>query len=197
MSLAERFVADDFADHDRDDADGGGRVARKAIGIDDLSPCRSQRLVRAPDWPSSTLTELQSFERTLVAMAPASFSIELDPPRHLVRIRLCGFFSAADIARFQTELLLVHRRLGCGRRGQPLTINDISGMAIQSQDVVARWSAFLADPAHRSRRLAFVVASTLARMQLQRVIGGRDAKVFTDPTEAERWLFTDEVGDPA
>ena len=57
--------------------------------------------------------------------------------------------------------------------------------------MVARWSAFLADPAHRSRRLAFVVSSTLARMQLQRAIGGRDAMVFTDGNEAERWLFAE------
>lgn len=126
-------------------------------------------------------------------MSPASYSIDLDPPRDLVRIRLSGFFSVDDIARFQAELLLARRRLGCGRRGGPLTINDISDMAIQSQDVVARWGAFLADPAHRSRRLAFVVASTLARMQLQRVIGRRDARVLTDGSEAERWLFADEA----
>ena len=124
-------------------------------------------------------------------MSPASFSIDLDPSRDLVRIRLCGFFSVEDIARFQAELLLAHRRLDCGRKGGPLTINDISKMAIQSQDVVARWGAFLADPAHRSRRLAFVVASTLARMQLQRTIGNRDARVFTDAAEAEQWLFAD------
>ena len=123
-------------------------------------------------------------------MSPASFTIELEPARDLVRIRLSGFFSVDDVGRFQAELLLAHRRLGCGRRGGPLTINDISDMAIQSQDVVARWAAFLADPAHRSRRLAFVVGSTLARMQLQRTIGSRDAKVFTASDEAELWLFT-------
>lgn len=126
-------------------------------------------------------------------MSPARFTIDLDPPRDLVRICLAGFFSVEDIARFQAELLVAHRRLGCGRRGGPLTINDISDMAIQSQDVVARWGAFLADPAHRSRRLAFVVASTLARMQLQRTIGNRDARVFTDTAEAERWLFAEEA----
>ncbi len=127
-------------------------------------------------------------------MSPASFSIDLDTPRDLVRIRLFGFFSVEDIARFQAELLLAHRRLGCARKGGPLTINDVSGMAIQGQDVVARWGTFLADPAHRSRRLAFVVGSALARMQLQRVIGDRDARVFTDPAEAEQWLFADEAG---
>ena len=130
-------------------------------------------------------------------MAPASFSIDLDASRDLVRIRMCGFFSLDDIARFRTELLLAHRRLDCGRRGGPLTINDVSEMAIQSQDVATRWGAFLADPAHRSRRLAFVVASALARLQLQRTIGDRVARVFTDVAEAEQWLFADAPGVPA
>ena len=129
-------------------------------------------------------------------MSPTNFTIELDPSHDLVRIRLSGFFSVDDVGRFEAELLLAHRRLGCGRKGGPLTIADISGMAIQSQDVVARWSAFLANPAHRSRRLAFLVGSTLARMQLQRTIGGRDAMVFTAADEAERWLFA-HVADTA
>ena len=120
-------------------------------------------------------------------MSPASFTIELDPSRDLVRIRLSGFFSVDDVGRFQAELQLAHRRLGCGRGGGPLTINDISGMAIQSQDVVARWSAFLADPAHRSRRLAFVVGSTLARVQLQRAIGGLCRAVTKQATGTPAW----------
>ena len=127
-------------------------------------------------------------------MSPASYSIDLEPARDLVRISMAGFFGVEDIDRFQAELVAARRRLGGRPGGGPLTINDVRGMAIQSQDVVARWGSFLTDPRHRSRRLAFVVASSLARMQLQRVIGGRTAGVFTDEAEAERWLFTDEAG---
>ena len=127
-------------------------------------------------------------------MSSATFSIDIDPSRDLVRICLAGFFSLDDVERFQADLSQAHQRLGCARKGGPLTINDISGMAIQSQDVVARWTAFLANPAHRSRRLAFVVGSTLARMQLQRTIVGRDAKVFTNVDEAESWLFSKRIG---
>ncbi len=129
-----------------------------------------------------------------IRMSPASYSIDLEPARDLVRVRMAGFFGVADIDRFQAELVGAHRRLGLGRKGGPLTINDVRAMAIQSQDVVARWGAFLSDPSHRSRRLAFVVASALARMQLQRAIGGRDARVFTDEAEAERWLFAEDAG---
>ena len=124
-------------------------------------------------------------------MSFASYSIDLDLPRDLVRIRMSGFFSVEDISRFQKELKAAHALLGC--RGRPLTINDISGMAIQTQEVTARWGAFLANPAHRSRRLAFVVASTLARAQLKRAIGNRDARMFRNAAEAEEWLFADEA----
>ncbi|MDQ2891655.1 MAG: hypothetical protein M3R64_01010 [Pseudomonadota bacterium] len=130
-------------------------------------------------------------------MTAASFSIDLDPSRDLIRLRLTGFYSAGDIAHFEAELVRAHQRLDCGPKGGPLTIGDVSDMAIQSQDVVARWGAVLANPSHQSRRLAFVVASTLARMQLQRVIGNRAAQVFTTVAEAEQWLFADAASTAA
>ena len=74
-----------------------------------------------------------------------------------------------------------------------LTLIDIRGMAIQAQEIVTRWGAVIADPAYRSRRLAFVVGTTLARTQLQRALGGRHARCFTDTAEAERWVLD---GDP-
>ena len=128
-------------------------------------------------------------------MSFASYSIDLDLPRDLVRIRMSGFFNLEDISRFQAELKAAHGRLGY--RDKPLTIIDISGMAIQTQEVTARWGAFLANPAHRSRRLAFVVAPTLARVQLKRALRDRDARVFSNTAEAEEWLFADEVSEAA
>jgi len=126
-------------------------------------------------------------------MTKTGFAIEPDVAREFVRIRLFGFFSVDDIERFEAELLSVHQRMGCGRRGGPLTVTDVTAMCIQSQEVVSRWGEFLANPAHRSRRLAFVTGSTLARMQLERASAGRGARVFTDAVEAERWLFGVDV----
>ena len=50
----------------------------------------------------------------------------------------------------------------------------------------------LADPLYRSRRLAFVAASTLAKGQLLRALDGRPGRTFEDPSAAEAWLFQDE-----
>ncbi|MDN4634113.1 hypothetical protein QCD71_21585 [Sphingomonas sp. PsM26] len=130
-------------------------------------------------------------------MTRTGFSIDPDVARGFVRIRLFGFFTFDDIERFEAELLSVHERVGCGGRGGPLTVTDVTDMAIQSQEVVRRWGEFLANPAHRSRRLAFVTGSTLARMQLERASVGRGARVFTDAAKAERWLFAVEAPTPA
>ncbi|RYF11175.1 MAG: hypothetical protein EOO77_19980 [Oxalobacteraceae bacterium] len=126
-------------------------------------------------------------------MTRAGFLIDPDVAREYVRIRLFGFFNVEDIECFEAELLLVHQQMGCGHRGGPLTVTDVTDMSIQSQEVVRRWGEFLANPAHRSRRLAFVTGSTLARMQLERASAGRGARVFTDGAEAERWLFAGEA----
>ena len=120
-------------------------------------------------------------------MAP-EFKIDIDVPRSFVRIRLAGFFDDASLRRFTAARKLAFGQLRCSPN-QHLSLTDIRGMAIQTQEVVSRWGTVLADPAYRSRRLAFVVASTLARMQLQRAIGSRDARCFTDPAEAEAWLL--------
>lgn len=129
-------------------------------------------------------------------MIKARFTINIDPASDLVRVSMTGFFSFSDVERFEFELLAAHRKLRCAHKDGPLTINDISEMAIQSQDVMRKWGDFLSNPAHRSRRLAFVVSSSLARMQLQRAIEGRKAQAFLTIAEAERWLFA-ECATPA
>ena len=140
----------------------------------------------------SALTLSQRLRLHIRFVTKTGFSIDHDVAREFVRIRLFGFFSVGDIERFEAELLSVHRRMGSGHRGGPLTITDVTEMSIQSQEVVTRWGEFLANPNHRSRRLAFETGSTLARMQLERASAGRGARVFTDAAEAERWLFTVE-----
>lgn len=120
-------------------------------------------------------------------MSPV-FHIEIDVARHIVRTRMAGFFDEDAIRAFLQARRLAFERLRCGPN-QHLSLTDVREMAIQAQDIVSRWGAVLADPVYRSRRLGFVVGSTLTRTQLQRAIGSRDAKVFLDPAEAETWVL--------
>src|SRR3954471_10444518 len=97
----------------------------------------------------------------------AEFSIEVDPARDLVRIRMGGFFRLADIADFLEARRVAHQALNCAPNAH-LTINDIRAMDIQSHDAVDAFRELLAAPDYRSRRLAFVAANTLARSQAVR-----------------------------
>lgn len=119
----------------------------------------------------------------------AHFTVQADPARDLIRIRMSGFFGEADIRDFYAARAVEHARLTCGPN-QHLTLNDLRGMKVQAQDIVAAFQSLLADPTHRSRRLAFVVSRTLARSQLVRALDGRDARCFEDVATAEQWLLS-------
>jgi len=121
----------------------------------------------------------------------AEFSFKVEPARDLVRIRMAGFFRPADIAAFLEARRVAHRKLRCPPNAH-VTLTDIRGMDIQSQDIVDAFQAMLAAPEYRSRRLAFVVGYTLARAQAIRALESRAARWFNDPAEAEAWLLAEE-----
>lgn len=121
----------------------------------------------------------------------AEFTVEAEPERDLIRIRMAGFFTRDDILAFLAARRDAHAKLRCATN-QHITLNDLRDMKIQSQDMVDAFRAVLADPLYRSRRLAFVVSSTLARTQLMRAVAGRDVKCFDDVWTAEAWL---QLGD--
>lgn len=118
----------------------------------------------------------------------AHYSFETDRARSLVRIRMSGLFTLDDIQGFLAARREAHAMLGCGPN-QHLTLNDLRGMKIQHQEVVAAFRDMLAAPGYRSRRLAFVVGPTLAKSQLMRALSGRDARCFEDVASAEAWLL--------
>ena len=126
----------------------------------------------------------------------ARFQIDVDPARDLVRITMSGFYSAGDIDSFLAKREAAHRLLTCGPN-EHLTLNDVRGMKIQSQDSVQAFQQMLSDPAYRSRRLAFVVDQTLALFQLERALANRDARCFATVQQAEAWLFERRGGEPA
>lgn len=124
----------------------------------------------------------------------ANFHVEADPTRDLVRIRLSGFFTQDDIQAFLDARRVAHAQLRCGRN-QHLTINDVTGMKIQSQEIVAAFRDMLSAPEYQSRRLAFVTGPTLARSQLMRTLVNRNAQCFDDYAAAEAWLFSADAGE--
>jgi hypothetical protein len=125
----------------------------------------------------------------------ARFTLEIDAGRDLVRVTMTGLFTPADVDAFFVARRRAHAKLTCGP-DQHVTLNDVRGMKIQPQATVAAFQALLAAPEFPSRRLAFVVAPTLARSQLMRALDRRRARCFTDLDEAEAWLFSAEDDEP-
>src|SRR5688572_7316516 len=123
------------------------------------------------------------------------FSFQIDRLCGLVRITMQGLFTLDDLADFVRERRRMHRDLGCAPN-MHLTLNDVRGMKIQSQEVVTAFREMLTDPEHRSRRLAFVASPTLARGQLIRALSNREARCFEDPASAEAWLLAEDLQAP-
>jgi len=118
----------------------------------------------------------------------AKFDISVDVERSLVRMTMSGFFSSEDIAQFVIARDVAHHLLRC-RANEHLTLVDIREMDIQAQDCVVAFQRVLANPSKVSKRLAFVVARSLARMQIKRAADNRDASYFSEADEAEHWLL--------
>src|SRR3954452_5799044 len=121
----------------------------------------------------------------------ARFSIQVDPSRDFICIAMSGLFSLQDIADFVEARREAHRQLLCPRNAH-VTLNDLRRLKIQPQETVAAFREMLAAPDYRSRRLAFVAGPTLARNQLLRALGSRDARCFDDPINAEAWLLRED-----
>jgi hypothetical protein len=122
---------------------------------------------------------------------PSQYSFEIDRTRDLVRIVLAGLFMPDDVSDFFEARREAHAMLGCAP-GQHVTLTDLRAMKILPRETVAAFAALLIDPQSRARRLAFVVAPTLVRGQLIRVLAGRESRCFADPVEAEAWLFEED-----
>jgi hypothetical protein len=104
---------------------------------------------------------------------------------------LSGFFSVEDVRRYGTAIEEATRSLG-GHPTRQRMLNDITGMQIQPQEVVAAFATFVADPRYSKRKVAFIVEASLARMQLNRVKVERYSRSFGTRAEAETWLFAEE-----
>jgi hypothetical protein len=119
----------------------------------------------------------------------AHFSIDVDPARKLLKVALSGFYTVADVERYHAAIHVATARAG-GLPSAQRMVCDISGMHIQTQDVVVAFQKVMSDPKYQHRRVALVVASTLARMQAQRATSAREVHFFPTTAEAEAWLFS-------
>ena len=111
----------------------------------------------------------------------------LVPEHALVRLTLGGFYEPDEALRLARHVGAAVAKLG-RPRNQHVTLCDIRDMAIQSQGAVEAFMRVVATDGIRSRRLAFVVARSLARLQARRLTSRADVEFFDDIAPAEGWL---------
>lgn len=77
----------------------------------------------------------------------------------MLYITMSGFFGRSDVEALRTDLVDKIKCLGAARN-QHLTLCDVAGMAIQTQDIVAEFAVLVATPELQAKKLAFVDGST-------------------------------------
>lgn len=114
-------------------------------------------------------------------------TIQLVPERALIRLTMGGFYEPEEALALARHMAAAVSELGAPRNAH-LTLADIRDMAIQSQDAVAAFMQVVGAEDIRSRKLAFVVARSLSRMQARRLTSRPDVEFFDDMPSAEAWL---------
>jgi hypothetical protein len=123
-----------------------------------------------------------------------TYVIAVDAHRDLVHVTLSGFFEVDQVMAFGAALVESHRELRCPPN-MHLSLIDCTDIKIQSQAVVAAFTALVRDSRTRSRRAAMIVGTSLARGQARRVYPADHDRVALFPTRAaaEDWLFAPPV----
>lgn len=116
------------------------------------------------------------------------FKIEDEKSSCLIRLTMGGFFDSDTIARMKQQLVRAIATLPCIPNGH-VTLCDIREMNIQSQERVDDFSRLVGSSDIRSRRLAFVTAASLARLQARRLTDRDGVEFFSDPAVALEWLL--------
>ncbi|MEP9358455.1 hypothetical protein [Sphingomonas sp. KR3-1] len=119
-------------------------------------------------------------------------SITVDTARKLVDLRIGGLVSAEDATWIGEELRAAIRALG-EDIGKHVTLYDASAVHVVPQETVELIKHTLDNPAVRqlwARKIAFVVTTALAKLQVQRLREVRpDLGLFEDRESAIAWLM--------
>ena len=123
-----------------------------------------------------------------------SHSIEVDPRRNLIDVRISGMLMPEDVAWVGEEIREAVRSLGDGAGGH-VTLYDLSDLQVATSASVDMIRDTFSNPVVRalwSRRLAVVAPTALIRMQAHRVREARpDLVVFDSREAALAWLLAE------
>lgn len=116
-------------------------------------------------------------------------TISFDLERRLIKVKLEGLCSLAELEAFSSELRSAILSFPDGGRSMG-TLYDFTGASIQTQEVVLAMRQLAEHPLMVHRRVAMHTAGVLARRQAERICEHRsNMRVFDDQEEAVAWLL--------
>lgn len=115
-----------------------------------------------------------------------NFALVLETDPALLRATLSGTWESRSLARFRTELVEALDRLQ-RLQSPPRLLIDARSAAVQTQDIVSDLQRFASD--FQFVRVAVVVATTLTKMQIQRIVPSPSHRVFQSQDDALQWLI--------
>lgn len=122
------------------------------------------------------------------------FEVEIDYAARIISVRMSGVLSIDQAhACARAKEAAVHD-LGLPYDAHS-TLVDVRGLRLQTQEVFAIFTNFVATTKHKSRKIAVVAGEGTARMQFRRVAERAplrdDLRFFTLVDEACDWLADD------
>ncbi len=115
------------------------------------------------------------------------YEISLDKDRKLLRVVMTGLWDIQTLDRFEVEREAAVRGAGW-RSGEYGYLLDLRGHPVQPRDVSAKGGEYYRTFQPRPRKLALIITSALARMQVTRVIKGMQERFFDNEEAALAWL---------
>ena len=119
------------------------------------------------------------------------YQIEASPTDRLICIRMIGGFTLDEARECAAAKEAAVQELGPPFDAHSSLV-DVRDLRIQTQDVFAIFTSFVANTKHKSRKIAIVGGEGTARMQFRRVAEREplrdDMRFFTAVEEARGWL---------
>lgn len=112
-----------------------------------------------------------------------NYSIEIDPSRQLIKLRLAGQWELTTLVTYKHDL--------GGTPGEYLVFVDLREHGLQSQEVATALQTLIENLARMVRKRAILMSgSALHAMQIRRISPNSPTNSFQTPDEAMAWLFS-------
>jgi len=119
------------------------------------------------------------------------FHFSFEPARGILRVEVVGAWTMAEVERYAQEAGV---QFSTARKaaGRLRLLVDLSATAILSQSIIEPLAKAGMQYSRPDDRVTIVVASTLLKLQMKRMVGDAPVPIFVSTQEAAEWLVRPE-----